>query len=110
MRWLFVSQIRAARLVAVAERSYRRSVKLSLNGQPSAWTCSATGSCGSPGKSLVGFQRKDKKMKRWLTSSRRTWGIVILFGVAVGTPSKSAQAVFDNRFDIAVLCCNCGDK
>ena len=49
-------------------------------------------------------------MKRWFASSRQNCGIVILAAVVLGTLSTPAKAVHDNRFDLAVMCCNCGDK
>jgi hypothetical protein len=49
-------------------------------------------------------------MQRRNRSSRPTWRILPLIAIALGALSTAAKAVHDNRFDIAVMCCNCGDK
>jgi hypothetical protein len=49
-------------------------------------------------------------MNRRLDSSRRAWAIGLLAVVVLGTLVPAARAVYDYRFDIAVMCCNCGDK
>jgi hypothetical protein len=47
-------------------------------------------------------------MKRLFGSSRLGVGLfAFVFAVLA---SRMTEAVYDNRFDIAVMCCNCGDK
>lgn len=49
-------------------------------------------------------------MTCWFAASQTPSGFLFSVAVVVATFTSDALAVHDNRFDIAVMCCNCGDK
>jgi hypothetical protein len=49
-------------------------------------------------------------MKRWFASSRPPWGMLLTAAAVLGSLTRVAEAVYDYRFDLAVMCCTCGDK